>query len=102
MGQQGFWDLQSRQQKLESKKDFLTRLNCLVPWETLRPTLKKIRDKPRKSNAGRKPIDELLLFKMLVLQKLYNISTGSRCHNGVVVPRAASTAGIGGSAIRAV
>ena len=74
MGQQGFWDLQSRQQKLESKKDFLTRLNRLVPWETLRPTLKKIRDKPRKSNAGRKPIDELLLFKMLVLQKLYNIS----------------------------
>ena len=74
MGQQGFWDLQSRQQKLESKKDFLTRLNRLIPWETFRPTLRKIREKPRKSNAGRKPVDEVLLFKMLVLQKLYNIS----------------------------
>jgi len=74
MGQQGFWDWESRQQKLESKKDFLNRLNRMVPWETFRPTLSKIRDKPRKSKAGRKPLDELLLFKMLVLQKLYNIS----------------------------
>ena len=74
MGQQGFWDLQSRQQKLESKKDFLSRLNRLVPWETFRPTLRKMREKRRKSNAGRKPLDEVRLFKMLVLQKLYNIS----------------------------
>jgi len=74
MGQQGFWDVQSRQQKLESKKDLLNRLNQMVPWESLRPTLKKIREKPRKSKAGRKPLDEVLLFKMLVLQKLYNIS----------------------------
>jgi IS5 family transposase len=74
MGQQGFWDLQSRQQKLESKKDFLIRLDRLVPWETFRPTLKQIREKPRKSKAGRKPLDEVLMFKMLVLQKLYNIS----------------------------
>ena len=70
----GFWDLQKRQQKLESKKDFLNRLNQMVPWETFRPTLRKIREKPRQSNAGRKPLDELLLFKMLGLQKLYNIS----------------------------
>lgn len=74
MGQQGFWDVQSRQQKLENKKDLLNRLNQMVPWESLRPTLKKIREKPRKSKAGRKPLDEVLLFKMLVLQKLYNIS----------------------------
>ena len=74
MGQQGFWDVQSRQQKLERKKDLLTRLNQLVPWESLRPTLQKIRDKPRKSKAGRQPLDEVLLFKMLVLQRLYNIS----------------------------
>lgn len=34
----------------------------------------RIHEKPRKSNAGRKATDVLLLFKMLVLQKLYNIS----------------------------
>ncbi|NRB09875.1 MAG: transposase [Richelia sp.] len=31
-------------------------------------------DKARKNNAGRKPIDAIVMFKMLVLQQLYNIS----------------------------
>ena len=74
MGQQGFWDFEVRHQKLEQKQDFLVRLNRLIPWETFRPLLQQIHEKPHKSNAGRKPTDELLLFKMLVLQKLYNIS----------------------------
>ena len=74
MGQPGFWDLRLRQQKLERKKDFLNRLHQMVPWETFRPTLRQIREKTRQSKAGRKPLDEVLLFKMLVLQKLYNIS----------------------------
>ncbi|ASC69416.1 Transposase InsH for insertion sequence element IS5-18 [Halomicronema hongdechloris C2206] len=74
MGQQGFWDIEERQQKLEQKKAVLNRLNQLVPWETFRPILMQIREKPRKSQAGRNPTDVLLLFKMLVLQKLYNIS----------------------------
>jgi IS5 family transposase len=74
MGQQGFWDIEARQQKLEQKKSLLNQLNQLVPWETFRPILMRIHDKPRKSQAGRKPTDVLLLFKMLVLQKLYNIS----------------------------
>ena len=74
MGQQGFWDIDARQQKLEHKKPLLNQLNELVPWETFRPILMQIREKPRKSEAGRKPMDVLLLFKMLVLQKLYTIS----------------------------
>ena len=74
MGQQGFWDVDARQQKLEQKKPLLNQLNELVPWETFRPTLMQIRETPRKSEAGRKPTDVLLLFKMLVLQKLYTIS----------------------------
>lgn len=74
MGQQGFWDVEDRQQKLEQKKSLLNQLNQLVPWESFRPILMQIHDKPRKSQAGRPPTDVLLLFKMLVLQKLYNIS----------------------------
>lgn len=74
MGQQGFWDVEARQRKLAQKQDVLNQLNHLVPWETFRPMLMRIHEKPRKSNAGRKPTDALLLFKMLVLQKLYNIS----------------------------
>jgi IS5 family transposase len=34
----------------------------------------RIRHKPRKSKAGRQPFDVVLIFKALILQKLYNIS----------------------------
>lgn len=74
MGQQGFWDLEERQGKLIEKKALLSQLNELVPWELFRETLEKSREKEHKSNAGRKPIDVILLFKMLILQQLYNIS----------------------------
>jgi transposase len=74
MRQPGFWDLEERQSKLNQKKDLLVRLNEISPWETFRPLLAQIHDKPRKSNAGRKPIDGIVMFKLLVLQQLYNIS----------------------------
>ena len=67
-------ELEQRYQKLESKKTLLIRLDETVPWEEFRPTLEQIHDKPRKSNAGRKPIDVIVMFKMLILQQLYNIS----------------------------
>ena len=46
----------------------------MVPWEEFCPVLEKIRQKPKKSNAGRKPLDGILMFKLLILQKLHNIS----------------------------
>lgn len=73
MGQSGFWDVEERYQKLKGKKDFLCYLDEVVPWESFRELLEQIHDKPRKSNAGRRPIDAVLMFKLLVLQKMYNI-----------------------------
>jgi IS5 family transposase len=67
-------ELEQRYQKLESKKPLLMRLEEAIPWQEFRPLLEQIHDKPRKSHAGRKPIDVLVMFKMLVLQQLYNIS----------------------------
>lgn len=69
----GLPNLDRRYQKLAQKKDFLIRLNTIIPWEEFRPLLEQVRQKPRKSNAGRKPFDVILMFKMLILQKLYNI-----------------------------
>ena len=74
MGQRGFWDEEARHEKLASQKVLLPRLAQMVPWESFRVTLTKVRPEQRKSNAGRKPIDEVLMFKLLVLQRLYNIS----------------------------
>ena len=74
MGQRGFWDEETRQEKLAEKKSLLPRLAEMVPWESVRETLEQVHQKERKSNAGRKPMDVVVMFKMLVLQKLYNIS----------------------------
>lgn len=74
MGQQGFWDFSERHQKLAAQKGVLIALDQLVPWEEFRSTLEGVYDKPRKSPVGRKPIDVIVMFKLLVLQQMYNIS----------------------------
>ena len=74
MGQKGFWDEQERVSKLKNKKPVLTCLSESIPWEAFRPLLEKGYSQERKSNAGRKRIDPLILFKMLVLQQLFNLS----------------------------
>ena len=74
MGQKGFWDEQERVSKLKNKKPVLTCLSESIPWEAFRPLLDKGYSQERKSNAGRKRIDPLILFKMLVLQQLFNLS----------------------------
>lgn len=77
MSQKGFWDWEERHQKLSHKKPLLDRLNEIVPWDEFRPLLERIHQKERKSQAGRKPIDVILMFKLLLLQKFYNISDES-------------------------
>ncbi len=74
MGQKGFWDEQERVSKLKNKKPVLTCLSESIPWEAFCPLLDKGYSQERKSNAGRKRIDLLILFKMLVLQQLFNLS----------------------------
>lgn len=74
MGQKGFWDFEERQQELINKNKTLKHLNDIIPWELFRAELETIHKKDRKSNAGRKPTDVILMFKLLILQQLYNIS----------------------------
>ena len=54
--------------------DPLERLATVIPWESFRPLLARVHEKERKSNAGRKPIDVVLMFKVLILQTLYNLA----------------------------
>ena len=77
MAQMGFFDLSDRYASLDAKKDPLLEIDGIVPWEDFRPLLKTIWRKPpkdRKSRAGRKPWNELIMFKALVLSGLYNLS----------------------------
>ncbi len=70
----GLFDLQFRLEKIDANGDPLVVLNKVVPWELFRPELQSLREYERKSNAGRKPHDPVLMFKILVLQSLYNLS----------------------------
>ena len=48
-----------------------------MPWETLRADIEAVVLTPeemRKSSAGRKPLDAIVMFRMLVLQALNNLS----------------------------
>src|SRR5512137_803470 len=72
--QTGLLDWHIRFRQLDAGGDPLPRLKTLVDWERFRPELEAVRDKERKSNAGRKPFDVILMFKALILQSLYNLS----------------------------
>lgn len=77
MAQMGFFDLSDRYASLDAKKDPLIEINAVVPRDEFRPLLERIWRKPdedRKSRAGRKPMDAVLMFKTLVLSALYNLS----------------------------
>jgi transposase, IS5 family len=77
MAQMGFFDLSDRYASLDATRDSLLEIDAVMPWEEFRPTLERVWRKPEaecKSRAGRKPMDAVLMFKMLVLSALYNLS----------------------------
>jgi IS5 family transposase len=77
MGQMGFFDLANRYAGLDAKNDPLVKINEVVPWEVFRARLEAAWRKPpedRKSAAGRKPWDAVVMFKAIVLCELYNLS----------------------------
>jgi transposase, IS5 family len=77
MGQLGFFDAEKRLAALSAKGDPLEAIDRLVPWESFRAEIEAVvltPDEMRKSGAGRKPIDAIVMFRMLVLQALNNLS----------------------------
>jgi IS5 family transposase len=73
VGQRGFWDEHQRIPKHQDKKPILKGLADLTPWESYRPLLDMGYEHACKCNAGRKRIDLLILFMILVLQQLFNL-----------------------------
>lgn len=74
MGQRSFFDVEDRLRSVSKMGDPLERLAATIPWENFRPLLVRVHEKERKSNAGRKAIDVVLMFKVLILQTLYNLA----------------------------
>jgi transposase, IS5 family len=72
--QLGFFDLDNRTRQLTELGDPLVGLKERVDWEAFRCDLSRVHERNRKSNAGAKPFDVVLMFQVLVLQQLHNLS----------------------------
>ncbi|MBR5759670.1 MAG: IS5 family transposase [Thermoguttaceae bacterium] len=73
-GQRGFFDDTECLARLTELGDPLIKLNQVVDWEMFRPTLESAVRRSKSSKGGRPPFDVVLMFKILVLQRLNNLS----------------------------
>ena len=63
MGQGSFFDVENRLRSASTIGDPLERLATAIQWGAFRPLLAQVHEKDREPNAGRKPIDSVLMFK---------------------------------------
>ena len=76
MGQLGFFDADKRLQALSARGDPLEAIDHLVPWRAFALRWwRSHRTQLKKSSAGRKPFDSILMFRMSVVQALNNLSS---------------------------
>jgi transposase len=54
--------------------DPLEKLNKVINWQIFRPKLTRVFVKEAKGPGGRPPYDYVMMFKILILLRLYNIS----------------------------
>lgn len=72
--QKGFFTEDLRLTEISKHGDPLLQLNNIIPWENFRHKLNCILKKDTKGHGGRPPYDYVMMFKILVLQRLYNLS----------------------------
>jgi IS5 family transposase len=70
----GFFDQDIRLSKLSQLGDPLERLNTGIDFEFFRSLLEEKLSKEPKGKGGRPPYDYVLMFKILILQRYYNLS----------------------------
>lgn len=68
------FDLKKRMDDISKQGDPLEKLNNAVNWEQFRKVLTQVIPRKDRSKGGRPPFDHVLMFKILVIQSLYNLS----------------------------
>lgn len=69
-----FFDEDLKLEKLANLGDHLLKLDKNIDWEVFRATLDKAFKVEPKSPGGRPPYDRVMMFKLIVLQRFYNLS----------------------------
>ena len=72
-GQNSFFDEENRLTKLTQKKDPLLKLSAMIEWEKFRPVIARAMKKITRGTGGRPAYDYIMMFKVLILQRLYNV-----------------------------
>ncbi len=71
----GLFDEQIRLEKLSKKQDPLEKLSSYIDFEYFRKPLEKVLVKDAEKNKGGRPAyDVVMMFKILILQRYYNVS----------------------------
>ena len=68
------FDEEQRLKVLSELGDNLETLNRKIHWEVFRPILKKALQREAKGLGGRPAYDYVMMFKIVISQRLYNIS----------------------------
>jgi hypothetical protein len=75
----GLFDKELCLEKLSEIKNPLVVINSVIDFEIFRPTLESsLFTEERKSNAGRRPIDSVLMFKIFFLQRYYGLGVNDK------------------------
>lgn len=74
MKQKTIFDEENRLELLSQLGDPLEILNRVIKWEKFRSVLNQGCRKEDTGKGGRPPYDVVMMFKILVLQRLYNLS----------------------------
>lgn len=69
-----FFAENDRLAKLSKLGDQLEKLNRVMDWKIFEPSLKGAFAKETKGAGGRPPYDYVMMFKILILQRIYNIA----------------------------
>jgi IS5 family transposase len=70
----GLFDEALRLEKLSKLGDSLVTLKEKIDWEQFRPILESVFKKEAKGPGGREPYDYVMMLKILILQRYYNLS----------------------------
>jgi len=73
-GKRSLFDEQDAQEKLSVIGNPLEKISTVIDFEFFRTTLEEgILNKDKKNNAGAKPYDVVMMFKILILQRYYGL-----------------------------
>ena len=70
----GLFDLEFHEKKIKEYQPPLAKLDRIIDWEMFRKPIETALYVEPKSAGGRPPFDKIMMFKILILQKYYNLS----------------------------